>query len=1233
MKKIISLLAVGLASVAGAVDNLFEGALDEANLRKWYVPKGVSAVREGEGWCFKGDGSQRFASVHYSVNIPPELAGKPVEQEIVLVARTKLIHGTQAVIRQYDEKGALLPETLSDQRWSGHMLPPDKEVRYLESGRIHPRARKLVAIFEMRTSRAEYDNYGRKITDASLRLPAFAVKKLEVRPASLLAFPKWNDDFFAPGVSGREGDYALVSGGADEIGFFHPATTRAGWTQAWQFRNESERALPSGDGTVEAWIKPEWSKLDDKFKLAAVPVFQLYQGIRTRMEKKNFLKEVLGLYYSPSAKKLSFNLVDWKKHTYKAEAKNVEFPAGSWTHVAVSWKCKGMARVFLNGRKVLETAIPEYEAVPLGDKSLNEVNDLWAHQIFVGTTYWEARQRAGFDKDRQTPPLPGAVDELRTSSVMRYAADFTPAKDFALDASTCSLFKFDRSFDGVTGGGFGSIPGSIHARRDRVEHRLAGGWYYPENLLPEHDPGKVFNLVNYPVMPTVNDFTSARRRVTRQFEAKAGDRFKVKTAAGSCMDYVEFENLSATEPLLYPIAVRKGAFDPRSFGDIRESLGVLTLSDRERANRIFQYAISASDYFMNHQVDFPPNSNSTRSAVYQSMMVLNSYCGFECGPLNNMVKTLFVCAGDLPATQTGGYGHSFQQVFFDGKNHVYDLSAQTFFPSFDNESSVYLEEDANQPGVHNRVNRSCGSFVRQGSRSFSVGSPEYHEKVAMILNPGERFRVWRANNGQYNNLKLWHATGTYYPMHKFPVNRDQYNYAEVAGLPADFKWLIRFDRVFPEYSTGFLTFDGKPSAANPAFTGVSASNFCYRAKSCYPIVFGEYFAELGSGGYAKLELSVDGGKTFKPIPMQEGKTVLQYRVKARHEYLIRVNAPIAAVKRWSAKTECEVNPRTYPGWLTDGDNEVAFKAESAAPARVTFAWRERAKSIQVQGGLYYGTIPGQEKQLILATRGTKNEYPVTGVSPKATVKAYGPITAKIAGGVLSVAASENVGDLIPKGYDLPTPWSRDNAFGAVEIEDEGAVKSVLVMLSAGNVHLLTTADAKVSGAKAAVAAADKTSMQSRISLRAKGDRADFACSLPAGEYLVLPLVRYGSHEKNAPKLMMDDPAKPGRTWRVASYINGSLEYLKADYAAKGERAHWKWDSAMRTDWMSEHNGFSYRQYKFPAVKKLSFFIKEDAPSEVELAGVLVVPSPDLELRLDLRRLLSGLNCDPAAVQP
>ena len=94
------------------------------------------------------------------------------------------------------------------------MRPPQKLAAYRDEGHIHPRAKKLRVEFELRTLGATYDDYGLKITDPSVLLPTLEVTRLAVRPAERLPFPKWDDSFFAEGVSGKPGDTAMRSGRA-----------------------------------------------------------------------------------------------------------------------------------------------------------------------------------------------------------------------------------------------------------------------------------------------------------------------------------------------------------------------------------------------------------------------------------------------------------------------------------------------------------------------------------------------------------------------------------------------------------------------------------------------------------------------------------------------------------------------------------------------------------------------------------------------------------------------------------------------------------------------------------------------------------------------------------------------------------------------------------------------------------------------------------------------------------
>ena len=377
----------------------------------------------------------------------------------------------------------------------------------------------------------------------------------------------------------------------------------------------------------------------------------------------------------------------------------------------------------------------------------------------------------------------------------------------------------------------------------------------------------------------------------------------------------------------------------------------------------------------------------------------------------------------------------------------------------------------------------------------------------MILNPGEWFRVWTGNDGQFNNLTKWHATGTYYPLLEANPARENFDYADVAGAKKGTKWVLRRDRVFPHYSTGVLSFDGRPMRGNPAFEAVGADSFCYRVRSCYPITLGDYEARLADGRAADLELSTDGGKTFSSVPMRNGRATLQYRVKARHDYLVRVKASIGSVARFTARTECEVNPRTYPGWLKGGGDGVVFKAENDAPARVTFAWRRAAQPIEVKGGAYSGTLPGFERQLVLVKPGETARFAVTGTSSGATVRAFGPVRADLKGGCLEIVSDPRGGDLIARGDDLPDHGATDTAFGAVEIDDGGARKALTVLVSP-DARLATADSAEVSGAAAKVAA-DASSVQGRVVFKKSGDKATFrfAAGRPLRGAAVGPLWR------------------------------------------------------------------------------------------------------------------------------
>ena len=124
------------------IDNLFAGALVAANLGKWDCEKGLKASAAHGGILFS---STVFhdRKVSYTVDVPKTFAGKPAKVEFDVTSRSKMVWAGTLRVRQLDEAGQELPESVSDPRWTSQMRPPQKFTAYREDGVIHPRARKL----------------------------------------------------------------------------------------------------------------------------------------------------------------------------------------------------------------------------------------------------------------------------------------------------------------------------------------------------------------------------------------------------------------------------------------------------------------------------------------------------------------------------------------------------------------------------------------------------------------------------------------------------------------------------------------------------------------------------------------------------------------------------------------------------------------------------------------------------------------------------------------------------------------------------------------------------------------------------------------------------------------------------------------------------------------------------------------------------------------------------------
>ena len=1200
------------------LDNLFAGALAPDALPKWKAHKSVkaSALPNG-GIALRGSEYGNF-DASYAVPVPEKLAGRPVAFELDVTSRTKMTWGGQIKLVQFDAAGRALPEYVVDPRWTGHMRPCDKFIPYREPGRLHPEARKVAIVFEMRGVYKSIDQHGLPRTDKDALMPKLDVTHLALRPAADLPFPKYDDSFFAPGVTGEPGDFAFNFLGEHAV--WYQTRSWASWAQSTQLRKEEQLFFPSAAGTVEGWFKAESLP-----KTGTLTLFQASHH-QANVERGSTYKEVRGnvcaVLWNAQQKAFTFTLKDSDDKVFE-KAVPAELPVGRWFHVAAVWTPGAEAALFLDGKKLMFFSVAGYKPYDLVKTKCP--NDYHCTEFFFGCNRYSTRSAASPRAD--LPHFPGAGDLLRVSTGARYSTDFTPAKSFAPDAATRALFRFDRSFDGVSGGGIGWIPGTVLAKTSRVDRRLDVGGrtvqYYPAQILPENDPDKVLNRLNYPVMPTPAEFRAARRSRTASATLAPGGELKVDVGASAAYtDFIEYVNIS-DEPLEHPILINRGEIDPRSFGDISDSLGVAGLTDRDRANAVFNFVLGASDYFMSHQSICDAWSDVPRCVEYEALIMLNSYCGFECGPLNNLAANMFACSGQCPASQTAGYGHSFEEVFYDGKNHIYDLSAQKFFPAMDNETAAYLAEDDNEPGIHNRLGGSAGSFIRNGNRGHWVQTPAFQPKVAMSLNPGERFKVWFANDGTANDIQhnsrycgnrrvAFHIAKRVEKGHK-PYKEFQYECSAVTGLkPRGTDDIHVIDIFFPHYGNGFLSFDGAPSAANPAFAEIKADSFCYLVKSCYPVVAGTYEAVAKDGRPVAIEISTNR-KDFDSVGV--GQAIVDYRIRSRNIFLVRVKAPIADIAAFKACTEVIVNPRILPGKLKPGANALTLKATKGKPAQVTVGWREPAKEIGVAGGFYAGTIPGRERQTVLLDPAKPLVLDVTGASAAATVRTYEGLEATLADGKLTIRAAK----------------AADQSFAALEIVDGEAVKPLTVIV-ASNARLLAPSAAKLTGGGVSLRAADADSPQDRL-VFAKADQStahfEFA-PLPDGDYVLLSAVRFASHPPALHVSPLLAKFKGLPRMGCAQPANDATCFYKAHYGKKGERANWHWE--FPNEPLSEYPYHLMRFLPLKGADHVDFGLFDTDSGAVELAGAIVMPAPRRAFKRQLMKVLCGLNCDPWLVR-
>jgi hypothetical protein len=373
---------------------------------------------------------------------------------------------------------------------------------------------------------------------------------------------------------------------------------------------------------------------------------------------------------------------------------------------------------------------------------------------------------------------------------------------------------------------------------------------------------------------------------------------------------------------------------------IAATLAPQATNDREKAFEAFKYALQTTNYFDAHYCETLPNRHRTRVS-YTLLKALNIYPFDQCGPLNHMLRKLFLSAG-ISSNNASGTHHQFEQAFYQGSWRLFDLSPRMYWLDRDDTTVLSRRGIEEDPYLKLRQGGDVCAWLRGRRTSASFGTPEKPHNMDFPLHSGERVSIGWYNEGRWFEL------------------RDNREPTLLARIPPYFgNGSIIFEPIAESQASTFdnITIrqhDREPgilSLQNPTKTGT----LIYKVECPYILsdatVDGSY--QTHAPGTIKLALSVDRGKNWIELwrnPNQKGNIAvnMRQRISARYGYWLKVCfAPeqLVEISGFRVRTTFVVSPLSLPGKLSRGDNRISFiGGPPVVPVKTTCRWFERYQS-------------------------------------------------------------------------------------------------------------------------------------------------------------------------------------------------------------------------------------------------------------------------------------------------
>ncbi len=939
------------------------------------VVRGTYRTPDGQG-----ESIGRDVTISQSIDVR-KFAGQEMVFECDLLAeRAKYGAPVFVELQQFRADGSRILECPIQPRWLTVELAQGQLVQFSERGRFSHEAATADVRIRVRCYVKDADT-GETVTGPEAFFTVW-LDRVVVRPGERWPWPA-----------------------ASNAGFVEGALANAPLNRGFEFTGQRRLAFNGGSegtltastygdaksvhwgleaGTLEFWCKPSWDAEDG---IEHIFFLGLAYGHRTQCLLRKLNAE--------GSNQLEFSIADagGKRHTIRGPA---PLRAGQWYHLAATWDFrKAHLQLFADGKPVAADG-PSAEPWP---SSLVHTSDPKAKGIGISEEDSRSMPMQAFigggSRCRESRSAEAVVDEFRISDLPRYGGDFTPARDeFEVDEHTRALFHLENERDGVHDADDRFVRGHLGCELEpqeqyaplevltngKVERRVALVKPYASIALFERNRAESRLTVTRPFRELPDPrFVEYRQRHVERTVTGADDEFALQVGGEfePLMRSVTFQraDTAGAETTLLPRWRANDNVVPFSVESLAATLTTDARSDPEKAFEAFKYALQTTNYYDAHYCETLPSGRHRPRVSYTLTKALNIYPFDQCGPLNHILRKLFLAAG-VSSNDASGTHHQFEQAFYHGSLRLFDLSPRIYWLERDNNTVVSRRGFEEDMYLKLRQGSTVSSALRGRRSRARFGTAVRPHSMDFPLRPGERASICWHNEGRW--FEVTDKDRKAIPLAKIPP---YFGNGAIIYQPTGEGEATALDNM----EVG-VTGDGSPLLRAQA--SAQAATLIYRAECPYILsdcrVSGAYSAE--GAGAVSLSLSFDEGESWAEVwrssstSGQIAADLLEH-VTARYAYWLRLELAAgkeAAVRDLEVRTTLVASPLALPGRLRLGENRISFVGGPVTvPVRTACTWRERHRSdlgVSLNAVSYY--MNGDEAHRNLLVMAPGREAPV-----------------------------------------------------------------------------------------------------------------------------------------------------------------------------------------------------------------------------------------------------------------